>query len=252
MNIFETHAHLDFPDFNADRDKLIKKCFQSGINYIINVGIDQKTSEASIRLAEKYDNIYATTAYHPHEASHYKRDVIYQLAKHPKVVAIGETGLDFFRNRSPREVQIQAFEDQIQLANELNLPLVVHDREAHKECMDILVANKPSRVVFHCFSGSPAFAEEVFSQGWNISFTGNITYKKSPLQDVVRIAPLNKIFIETDSPFLAPHPQRGKRNSPLNLRYLIEKISELKGISPKEVAESVYRNSIEFFLDKLD
>ncbi|KQC10326.1 MAG: hypothetical protein APR54_12085 [Candidatus Cloacimonas sp. SDB] len=250
MKIFETHAHLDFPDFNKDRNNLIQTCFSSGIEYIINVGIDKNTSEAGIRLAENYENIFATAAYHPHEAVHYQREIILQLAKHPKIVAIGETGLDFYRDRSPRETQKKVFEEQILIAKELGLPLIVHDRQAHRECLEILTRNNPENVVFHCFSGDLGFAEDIIAHGWNISFTGNITYKNNPLEDVVRLIPLDRIFVETDSPFLAPQPLRGKRNSPLNLRYVIEKIAEIKGLTPKQVAEITFNNAVEFFLSK--
>jgi len=251
MKIFETHAHLDFPDYNIDRDKVIKDCFNAGIEYIINIGIDKKTSEASIKLAEKYENIYASSAYHPHEAKHYNREVVLSLAKHPKVVAIGETGLDFFRDHSPRDVQKKVFEEQVLIAKELGLPLIVHDRQAHQECLEILCRHSPDKVVFHCFSGDLSFAEEIVSRGWNISLTGNITYRNNNLESVIRAIPLERIFIETDSPFLSPVPRRGKRNSPLNLRYIVEKISEIKGISPKHIAEKTYNNAVEFFLEQV-
>lgn len=249
MKIFETHAHLDFPDFDQDRDALIRQCRENGVEYIINVGIDKTSTEASIKLAEKYDFIYATAGFHPHAATHYNRQAIATLAQHPKVIALGEIGLDFFRDRSPRDVQKQVFADQIQLALDLDLPLVIHDREAHRDCLEILDRYKPEKVVFHCFSGDAIFAEEVLSRGWNLSFTGNITYKNNHLPDVICNIPLEKMFIETDSPFLSPHPRRGKRNSPLHLRYIIEKLSELKGISPKQVAEITYNNALQFFFE---
>lgn len=248
MKIFETHAHLDFKDFNIDRDELIKRCFQSGIEYIINIGLDKETSEASIKLAEKYEQVYATVGYHPHDAEKFDKDVILKLAKHPKVVAIGETGLDFYRHLSPQEIQRKVFSEQVQISLETNLPLVVHDRDAHEECLQILEKFNPQKVVLHCFSGDEIFAEKVIANGWFISFTGSITYKKNSLENVVRMVPEDRFFIETDSPFLSPVPCRGKRNSPLNLRYIIEKIADIRRISPKQVADITFKNAQNFFL----
>ncbi len=248
MKIFETHVHLDFKDFNKDRDELIEKCFHSGIEYIINIGLDKETSEASIELAEKYDRVFASAGYHPHDAEKFDKDVVIELAKHRKVVAIGETGLDFYRNLSPQEVQEKVFAEQVQIAMEMNLPLIVHDRNAHEKCLQILDKYNPEKVVFHCFSGDEIFAEKVVVKGWFISFTGSITYRKNLLENVVRMVPENRFFVETDSPFLSPVPNRGKRNSPLNLRYIIEKIADIKGITPKRVAEITFKNAQKFFL----
>jgi len=252
MRIFETHAHLDFPKFNADRDDIIRSCFNNGIEYIINVGVDKKSIESSLKLAEKYPQIYATVGWHPHDAKDFDKDFLIQNAKHPKVAAIGECGLDFYRNLSPKDVQIKVFEQQIEIAKNLNLPLVVHDRDAHDECYEILAENAAEKVVFHCFSGDELFAEKVLAKGWKISFTGTITYKNSLQENVVRRIPDNMFFIETDSPYLAPVPQRGKRNSPLNLRYVVEKIAEIRGTTPKKVAEISFRNASEFFLNSVE
>jgi len=249
MKIFETHAHLNFKDFNKDRDELIKRCFRSGIEYIINIGLDRETSEASIKSAEKYEQVYATVGYHPHDADKFDKDVILKLAKHPKVVAIGETGLDFYRNLSPQDIQKKVFSEQVQIALDLDLPLVVHDRDAHEECLQILKKYNPQKVVFHCFSGDEIFAEKVIENGWYISFTGSITYKKGTMENVIRLVPEERFFIETDSPFLSPVPNRGKRNSPLNLRYIIEKIADIRRISPKQVADITFNNAQNFFLE---
>jgi TatD DNase family protein len=248
MKIFETHAHLDFPEYNKDRKEILDKCFNAGIEYIINIGIDRDTSEKSIKLAEQYEKIYAAAGCHPHNAKKFDRNAVIRLSKHPKVVAIGEIGLDFYRNLSPQDVQKDVFEQQILIALEMNLPIIVHDRDAHMECFNILEKHNPSKVVFHCFSGDELFAEKVIEKGWNISFTGNITYKKNTLENVVRLVPMEHFFIETDCPFLSPVPCRGKRNSPLNLRYIIEKIADIKRISPKHVAEASFNNAVEFFL----
>lgn len=247
MKIFETHAHLDFPQFDKDREQLIKKCFDKGIAYIINIGVDEKTCNASIKLAEKYDQIYATVGFHPHDATDYQVGFIRKKAQHPKVIAIGEIGLDYYRNLSPKDTQKNVFEDQIKIALELDLPIVVHDRDAHDDCFDILSRNDAKKVVFHCFSGDEIFAQKILEKGWFISFTGVVTYKNSNLENTIRLVPDNKFFIETDSPYLSPHPQRGKRNSPLNLQYIIERISEIRGTTPKKIIELSYANACEFF-----
>ena len=158
--------------------------------------------------------------------------------------------MDFYRNLSPQEIQKKVFEDQILLALELRLPIVVHDRDAHEECFQILSKYDPEKVVFHCFSGDEIFAEKVLQKGWMISFTGTITYKNSNQENIVRMTPNEQFFVETDSPYLSPHPKRGKRNSPLNLSHIIEKTAEIKRISPKMAAEISFRNAEDFFLKK--
>jgi len=247
MKIFETHAHLDFPQFDNDRDQLIKKCFNTGIEYIINIGVDAKTCNASIILSEKYDQIYASVGFHPHDATDFESEFIRKKAQHPKVIAIGEIGLDYYRNLSPRNIQKKVFEEQIKTALELDLPIIVHDRDAHDDCYDTLCKNNAEKVVFHCFSGDEIFARKVIDKGWFISFTGVVTYKNSNLENTIRLVPENKFFIETDSPYLSPHPQRGKRNSPLNLKYIYEKISEIRGTTPKKIVEQSYENACNFF-----
>ncbi len=250
MKIFETHAHLDFKDFDKDRDAMLSQCFRDGIEYIINVGTEKKTSENSIALAKKYKQIYASVGYHPHDAEAYDREIIEKLAAEKKVVAIGEIGLDYFKNYSPRDIQRKVFTDQLDLANKLNLPVIIHDRDAHEDCFNLLCEYNPQKVVFHCFTGDALFAQKVIEKGWVISFTGVITYKNNTLEDVVRQVPLDQFFIETDAPFLAPVPKRGKRNSPLNLRHIIEKIADLKRIPPKKIAEYSYQNALNFFFDE--
>lgn len=247
MKLFETHAHLDFKHFNQDRDQILQKCQQAGIEYIINVGVDKRSISASLDLADKYDMIYASIGFHPHDAKDYDREFLLKHSRHHKVIAIGECGLDYYRDLSPRALQKEVFTDQIELAMQLELPLIVHDRDAHDDCFEILKKYDPPRVVFHCFSGNELLAERVLSMNWKISFTGTITYKQEVLENVVRMIPEDMFFIETDSPYLAPHPNRSKRNSPLNLRYIVEKISEIRQISPNRVAELSFDNAEKFF-----
>ncbi|MCF7918301.1 MAG: TatD family hydrolase [Candidatus Cloacimonetes bacterium] len=250
MKIFETHAHLDHPQFASDRDAVIKSCSQQGIDFIINIGCDKQTTLDSIALAEKYEFVYASAGYHPHDAKEFDLDFLKKQAAHPKIIAIGEIGLDYYRYLSPKAIQQDVFRKQLQLAVELKKPVVVHNREANEDCLQILREFKPEKVVYHCFSGDVFYAREVLMEGWFISFTGNITYKNSNLAEVIRIIPFDRYFVETDCPYLAPHPLRGKRNDPRNLRYIIEKIAEIKGISPKLAAEQSYRNALKFFLNK--
>ncbi len=247
MKLFETHAHLDLPDFNGDREVLINKCFSSGIEYIINVGFNKETSVSSLELAKNYLHMFATVGYHPHEATEFDAEVIKRLAREKKVVAIGETGLDFFRNLSPFPVQREVFFNQIRLALEYDLPLVVHDRNAHQECYRTMKAERVRSAVMHSFSGDLVFARQVLDEGWMISFTASITYPNSNLDDVIRITPIEQIMVETDCPYLPPQVHRGKRNSPLFLHHVMEKIAQIKEMTPNEVAEKTFDNAYRFF-----
>lgn len=250
MKIFETHAHLDFTDYDNDRDLLLKKCFNAGIEFIINIGTDEKSSRNSVEMSEKYDKVYAAVGYHPHDVENYDEDVIRELAKYKKVVAIGEIGLDYYRNLSPKKIQKEVFARQIELAIAMHKPIIVHDRNAHEDTLDILQQYKPDKVVFHCFSGDELMADKIIEQGWKISFTGVVTFKNSNMENIIRRVPSDGYFIETDSPFLTPVPFRGKRNSPLNLRYIIEKISEIRNQTPKMVAKDSFNNACNFFFSK--
>ncbi len=247
MRLFETHAHLDLPDFDTDRESLITKCFSQGIEYIVNIGFNKETSMSSLELARKHLHIFATVGYHPHDAMDFDAEIIKRLAREKKVVAIGEIGLDFFRNLSPFNVQREVFANQAHLAVEYDLPVVVHDRDAHQECYKILRDEGVKEAVFHCFSGDIIFAQQVLDAGWMMSFTGSITYANSHLENVIRLVPMDRFMIETDCPYLPPHPHRGKRNSPLYLNLIAEKIAEIKEITPNEVAEAAFENAYRFF-----
>ncbi|HNX00944.1 MAG TPA: TatD family hydrolase, partial [Candidatus Cloacimonadota bacterium] len=229
------------------REHLIKQCRQEDIINIIDIGYNKETSENATQLAEKYDFIYATVGYHPHDASDYQPDVIKQLARHKKVVAIGEIGLDLFRNISPIKTQKEVFEDQIILSLEYDLPVVIHDRDAHEDCYNLLKKHNLKNVVFHCFSGDVIFAEKLLKEGWKMSFTGNITYNNPNLHDVIRMLPEDSFFVETDCPYLSPLPLRGKRNSPLNLHLIVGQIADIRMQTPKEIAEITTRNALKFF-----
>ncbi len=247
MKLFETHAHLDLPDFEPDREILIQKCFDSGIEYIINIGFNKETSLSSLALAKKNLHIFATTGFHPHEATEFDAELIKRLAREKKVLAIGEIGLDFFRNLSPYSVQREVFTNQALLAVDYDLPIVVHNRDAHQECYKILKSVKARDVVFHCFSGDIIFAQQVLDEGWMLSFTAAVTYANSNLTDVIRMMPPEQYMIETDCPYLPPQSLRGKRNSPLNLHLVAEKLAEIREESPLQIAEQSFANAHRFF-----
>lgn len=230
--MIDTHAHLDTRQFDNDRDKVIENAFSQGVEKIINVGCDLKSSRESIRLAEQFEQIYATVGFHPHDAkdlTDHALKEIRALASHKKVVAIGEIGLDFFRNLSPPADQIKAFKSQIQLAREIELPLVVHVRDAWEKAIAILKETEADQVggVLHSFTGNLEQAQIAMDMGFYLSFNGMLTYRDSKTLKVARKLPLDSILVETDSPYLSPIPQKDKRNQPAYLKYSIEKLTEL-------------------------
>lgn len=248
---FDTHAHYDDEDFDLDRDELLSSLPESGVTLVVNPGCDRRTSEAAIAFSKKYHHIYAAVGWHPHEAKNFTSDapgLIRSWAKEEKVVAIGEIGLDFHYDFSPREEQIYAFRAQLELARELNLPVIVHDREAHGECLDIIRDFPEVKGVFHCYSGSPEMAKELVKMGWYLGFTGAITFKnakKAP--EVISVTPNDRMLIETDCPYLAPVPHRGKRNDSRLLPYMAEVIARVKGITAEQAAQLTFENGKAFF-----
>jgi len=250
--LIDSHAHLDFSQFQSDRDEVIARAVDAGVTQIINVGTDLASSEASVSLAQRYPSVYATVGIHPHDAKTLTSEALnrlVQLASDEKVVAIGEIGLDFYRNLSPRHQQREAFRQQIRLAIELDMPVVVHDREAHAEVLKILQEEQAHRVggVLHCFSGDLEMARGGLEMGFLISFAGPITYSGEKKQAVAAQIPLERILVETDCPFLTPVPHRGRRNEPAYVRYVAEKIAEIRGISFEEVAEATSENARRVF-----
>lgn len=249
----DSHAHLDDSRFDGDRDILIKSLKDNDIELVINIGADLQSSIDSLKLADKYDNIYATIGVHPHSAKEVTEETLEEfrkLAKHPKVVAIGEIGLDFYYDNSPRDIQRKWFREQLKLAKELNLPVVIHSREATKETYDIIKEEQDGtlRGVLHCFSASKEVAMEYIKLGFYISLAGPVTFKNARVaKEVAKAVPLDKLLIETDCPYLAPEPNRGRRNEPKYVRYVAEKITELRGIPVEEVAEQTRKNTKELF-----
>lgn len=252
--LIDTHAHLDSSQYDSDRAAVIERAQQGGISQILTVGCDLPSSQASVALATEHDGIYASVGIHPHDALQGSDEgiaTLRALAKSsPKVVAIGEIGLDFYRDRSPRDVQRQTFRRQIRLAREVGLPLIIHDRDAHDEVETILQEEGAREIggVLHCFSGDLAMAKRCLDMGFYLSFPGTITYPaNSAAREIVKIVPDDRLLIETDCPYLSPVPQRGKRNEPAFVRYTAATIATLRGISVDDVARLVRRNSYDLF-----
>lgn len=252
--LIDTHCHLDFPEFDKDRSLIIEKAKAAGVTRIINVGATLQSSQRAVQLAEQYPDIFATVGIHPHDAKECQEGAlgtIKKLLENRKVVAIGEVGLDYFRNLSPRPVQEEVFEIFIALAIEKRLPLIVHSRNALLETLALLKANaeiKNSGVVFHCFSGDIDFLKKCLDEGYFVSFTGNVTYPKSSLlKEVVRFVPLKRMFLETDAPYLAPGNRRGERNVPAYLAELAQEIANLKNEPFDKICFETTKNAMKFF-----
>lgn len=264
MELFDSHAHYDDEKFNEDRDELIMKIYNSGIKKIVSAGYSLESSKKSIELSGKYEFIYSTCGISPNDIPYVNSEVPYkeqdilkefykqlqeieELAKFEKVVAIGEIGLDYHWHTDNKEIQKQVFIDQIKLANKLNLPIVIHTRDAVMDTLDIL-KNKIKTVkpgIFHCCPLNVELVREATKLGFYISFAGPVTFKNSKnAQEVVNMVPLDKILIETDSPYLSPEPKRGQRNDSRNVKCILDKISEIKGIEVNELAEIIYNNTI--------
>jgi len=249
--LVDTHCHLDFPAFEPDREAVIQRAKEAGIGYLVNIGATLDSSSAACGLAEKYAQVYSGVGVHPHDADGFNQeaeDKLKKLALRSKVVAIGETGLDYYRNLSSEEHQLHAFNQQIQLAKDLKLPLVIHSRQAETQVMQVLKTAMPVKAVIHCFSGGESFLKECLDSGFYISFTCNITYKKAQaLRDMVKLTPLDRLMLETDAPYLSPEGFRGKRNEPMQVKLLAEAVSLIKGVSIEEIADKTTRNAKEFF-----
>ena len=249
---FETHAHYDFAQYDNDRDELLNKILpEAGVSYVINIGIDMPSSISNIALAQKYDYFYAAIGFHPIDA-HLMADgdieKLEELSKKPKVIAIGEIGLDYFHDTSPKSVQMKCFIDQLELAKKVNLPVIIHSRDASEDVYETLKNSGICDGVLHCFSGDMKLADKYLEMGYHIGIGGIITYKNAQiLQETVKYLPLDRILIETDCPFLSPDPYRGQRNDSGNLKYVVEKIAQLKGLPHREVARVTEENAIKLF-----
>jgi TatD DNase family protein len=249
--LIDTHCHLDFPQFDSDREQVINRAQANGLGYIINIGSSLKGSQDSVRFCEQYDFIYASVGIHPHHAEGIGQSElsrIKDLSFSRKVVAIGETGLDFYKNYASEESQRRLFCSLIGLAQERQMPLIIHSRAASQEVLEILKREKPRKAVVHCFSGDRDFLEHYLDLGFYISFTCNITYKNAEdLRALVKDVPLQRLMLETDAPFLPPQEFRGKRNEPAYVKNLAEEIARIKNIDFKNLAQITTFNAQQFF-----
>ena len=249
--IFDTHAHYDSGAFNADRFEILESMPEKNVGLIVDPGCDLISSRDAIALAEKYDFVYAAVGWHPEDIDKLSEEGFAELTKlagHPKCVAVGEIGLDYYWDAEHKDEQKALFIRQIELALRLNKPIIVHDREAHGDSFDIVCRYPELRGVFHCYSGAVEDAKMLVRLGWSLSFTGVITFKnarKAP--EVIAALPEDRIMIETDSPYLAPVPNRGKRNDSRNLIYIRDRIAEIRGTTPEHVEEFTTRNALRFF-----
>lgn len=248
---FDTHAHLDDASFDSDRDELIASFPEVGVTRILNASSNLKSCEATISLCDSYDMIYGAVGIHPDSAESFSESDLERLealSRHRKICAIGEIGLDYYYDDVSPELQRIAFEKQVGLAYELKMPVIVHDRDAHRDCFDILSKFPGITAVFHCFSGSVEFARELVKAGYYLSFGGALTFKNARhAPEVVKSVPRERIMLETDCPYMAPVPFRGKRNHPGFIPQIAEKVSELWGVSPEEVGEITTKNANIFF-----
>lgn len=252
MTLFDTHAHYDAEQFDSDRETLLTALPDKGVSLVVNPGCDIPSSRAAVALAERYAHVYAAVGYHPENCAPYQEHelaLLRELTQHPKVVAIGEIGLDYYwEENPPRDWQQQVFRAQMALAEELSLPVIVHDREAHADSLAIVKEFPAVRGVFHCFSGSAEMAQELVKRGWMISFTGVLTYKNArKAVEAAAAVPMEHIMLETDTPYMAPVPHRGKRCDSTLLHHTCERLAEIKGIDAEDCARITSENGKRFF-----
>ena len=250
--MIDSHCHLDFKQFDGRRDQVIADANAAGVHTIINIGVDLETSRRSVELAEEYDCVFATVGVHPHDARTMTDAALAELrgmARHERVKAIGEIGLDFYRTLSPRDTQQAVFRRQLELAVEMKMPVVIHTRQAMRETIEIIrdYASRLPGGVFHCFPGDDRDAFEVIEMGFAVAVGGTITFPNSRMARMATAAPLDKILLETDAPFLAPEPYRGKTNQPAYIPYVCRQLAKLKQIPTSEVEKITDRNCQKLF-----
>jgi len=251
--LVDSHAHLEMPDFKRDLEQVIRRAKESGVGYIFTVGTEKKDWKRALEIADSHPSIYAILGVHPHNAKEIDDQTyptLRELCRSGKVKAYGEIGLDFFRNLSPRDIQLKGFREQIALAKEVGLPIVVHDREAHQETLEILKSEKVEECggIIHCFSGDYEMAKACIDMGFHISIPGSITFKNAEgFREIVKRIPLESLLVETDAPFITPEPFRGKRNEPSYVRYTAQKVAEIKKVSFERVAEVTTENALRVY-----
>ncbi|MHC1696232.1 MAG: TatD family hydrolase [Eubacteriales bacterium] len=253
--IFDSHAHYDDDRYDPDREEVLQKVFGGGVSHVINIGSSLENSYDSVSLAERYPTIYASVGVHPHEAGTTPEDTLERLRgllRHPKVVAVGEIGLDYYYDNTVRPVQREWFKKQMELARDTGYPVVIHDRDAHAEVYDILKSFPEVRGVVHCYSGSAEMARELLKLGYYIAFGGVVTFKNAKKShEALMEVPLERLLIETDAPYLAPTPHRGERNDSSLLPYIVDAIAGVKGVSGDEIVWRTAQNTSELFGIKL-
>ncbi|GEN55358.1 TatD family hydrolase [Halobacillus faecis] len=251
--LFDTHVHLNADQFEEDLEDTIERAQEAGVKYMTVVGFDRKTIPKAMDIAERYEDIYAAVGWHPVDAIDMTEEDLHwieELSQHPKVVAIGEMGLDYHWDKSPKDVQKEVFRKQIRLAKKVKMPIVIHNREATDDIVEILKEENAAEVggIMHCYSGPVETAFECIDMNFMISLGGPVTFKNAKLpKEVAKAVDLKHLLVETDCPFLAPHPNRGKRNEPAYVQLVVEQIAELKGISYEEVSKTTTSNALEFF-----
>ncbi|MDE1889638.1 MAG: YchF/TatD family DNA exonuclease [Planctomycetota bacterium] len=251
--IIDTHAHLDFPDYKSDLESVLSRAKQANVGCIINVGTNLASSKKSVVLANRFNNVYASIGVHPHDAANVSEQdwqALESLAKESKVVAIGETGLDYYRNRSPHEDQQRVFHKHLALAKTNNLPVIIHCRDANSDCLKILDEHKNGALkgVVHCFSGTREIAKKCINMGLYVSFAGPITFSNAnTLREVAKSIPVERLLLETDSPFLSPQPKRGERNEPSYLSFIIPVLADIYGLSLKDIERITTFNAYKVF-----
>lgn len=251
--LFDTHAHFDDKRFDEDRDQILEKVFANGVKYILNASSSPDSIVNSIKLAEKYENIYAAVGVHPHNAGEMNNELLDKIKEslnHPKVVALGEIGLDYHYNFHPKEVQKEWLIKQIEVAKEAQYPVIIHNRESSEDMLDIIMKTSVKDIggVFHCFSGSMEMAKILLDNNFHLSFGGPITFKNAKKAlEVIEYIPLERILIETDCPYLTPEPFRGRRNDSSFVSFVAKKIGEVRNISYEEVAEITTKNALGLF-----
>ena len=248
---FDSHAHYDSRQFDSDREELLAALPELGVEGVVDPGCDGESSRLALRIAEEHGFVYAAVGWHPQEWESWTAESLGEiraLAAHPKAVAIGEIGLDYYWDREHRELQEEMLRAQLALALELDMPVIIHDRDAHADCLRITLEYPGLRGVYHCFSGSAEMAKELVRLGWMISFTGVLTYKNArKALEAAAAVPMDRLMLETDSPYMAPVPHRGKRGDSRYLVHTCQKLAEIKGLAPEECARITLENGRRFF-----
>ena len=248
--MIDTHCHINDIKYDKDVKEVISRAVKSGVEKMICVGTDLKTSEKALELANQYREIYATVGYHPHESKDAQKGYLYEfeeMSKNPKVVAIGESGLDYHYNISPKNIQKKIFREQIELSQDIGLPIIMHNRNSKEDLLSIIELTNLDYGVVHCFSENWEIAKKLTSKNIKLSFTGMVTFVKDPIYEVLEKIDLKDFFLETDSPYLAPTPHRGKRNEPSLIKFIADYIADVKQISSEEIIDQTTKNAFDFF-----